>query len=270
MRMTARQFLLIPALFVCALANADEAKDRKNEHDPWHGFPKGSAVVITEISQQGDVEQQKTTKAVRTGGVLGDSTISLFREKDGQFAENPDRQSIHVDGLLPSEMPGAKLTAKRTDSLVIDETKFQCDVEEYRGTKPAKQQEAVFVIWRCKNVVIPYRELAVDGPDMAMPPNVLRAECTIKKPGRSESTVVEVVSFKAQQKVGEQAIRCVTEKGEIVAVVDGKQIKGSMERWLSNEVPGRLVRSVIKVTVDGKIFKQVKQVKKFSIPEVTP
>lgn len=125
MKLTAAFVIL---LLCSATLVAVEQSVRESDRDPWHGFPKGSWIVVTDTISHGFSETQVCEKLVRTDDLGAGITLSAYVEQDGGFPEKAASRRMHVLGADPSKIPDVQLTMTRTESLVIDKVKYVCEV----------------------------------------------------------------------------------------------------------------------------------------------
>lgn len=262
-------------LLICLIASHSGRADDEtspNVRDPWHGFAKGSWIVLAETRSRGDETIEKREKHLRTDDFgeerrLSDIAVSVFVERDGKFPMLPTRTNRHVPGVRAEEFSEATLVETREESVRIEDVEFKCVVRRYHVPE-GRQPKLDITIWTAEGVDVPYRELAAPGSDLAMGSDVLKAEFSFfLGDDRSQTITLAVVSFKDARKIGEQTLNCVREEGTIKEVDAGRESGGSIVRWLSNEVPGREVEFQIEGRRGEMKLRDARRIVEFHIPK---
>ncbi|HUG91807.1 MAG TPA: hypothetical protein VML55_13295 [Planctomycetaceae bacterium] len=250
------------------LGGGEDARQR----DPWYGFPVGSWIVESETLKQD--RQQAQTRREKTERIEGSSPLALKPddivlavrpERDGEFSEVA-RSHRHVPGAVPATMEHAKLIETRRAAVEIDGGSYQCEVKKWRVTIERPGIDATYTLWYAQGLDVPYRELSLQGPDLAMPSDVLRAEVEIKGPNYTDVASLEVKSLMEERKIGTQVLMCVREEGRFQSEVQGQKLDISVRSWLSKQVPGHRVRSEAEGTLGGRRVERVREVLEFHVP----
>lgn len=212
-------------------------QDDEARRDPWAGFAPGSWVVISRKTTAAGKTTERKEKSVILP-VDGDGTHrETFLEKDGEFVRSAIKVS-HVPGTVAEKQ--MKAGASRTEELTVESKQLSCNVTEYEHEE--KGVTAKLTLWRSAGAKVPYRELAKDGADLALMSDVVKVEFSLERENRKETHRIQVVSFDDKVKVGDREVACVLE------VWSGEEVKGGetrgfqSRRWLSDAIPGRLVR----------------------------
>lgn len=254
-----------PSISTCLIfAAVSMAKPAGNERDPWDGFPKGSWAIVSESMTRDGKTITKVEKLTRIDDE--GKRIRLRRQVEGKtkgLFDGGSSTSTHVYGFDPATAEGSRLTESAKKDLIIEGKKYSCEVKKYE--LKSKKREAVVTFWHCSTVSIPYRELGVELASIALDPDVLRVEVDYKSEAQSERVHVQVVSFKAERKIGGHTLVCVKEEGELTVVEGGTKGNGKVSRWLSNEVPGREVRLEGEGQLGDQKFKKIEEVVDFEV-----
>ena len=251
-------------LLACCVTNAEEPADRGAMRDPWNGFPKGSWIILTDQMQHGEKEVQRTEKIVRKAGA--EISLERYVQQDGTFSDTPKSTSHHIPGFDPAKNPKAKLIKEHGGKLSIDGKEYECKIKEYTISNPEKEVEVACTVWIHTDAIAPYRELLMNGPDLAMHPNVLRAEFSVKRSGVSQTSSLQITTLQGEKKIGDRMVRCIVEEGEFVEWRGTQKAQGTIRRWLSHEVPGGEVMSVVEGKLGDAAIKRTKQVTDFHVP----
>jgi len=209
----------------------------EGRRDPWSGFGVGSWVVVSRKTTTGGTTVERKEKSIIVAVDKDTPTREIQIEKDGKFAPSTSR-STHSPGVIAEKE--MKAGASRQEELTVGSKKLACTVTEYQHEE--KGVTAKLTLWKCADVKIPYRELAKDGADFALLPDVVKVELSLERENRKERHRLQVASLEDKVKVGDREIACVIEdwSGEEEKGAELREMKS--RRWLSNEVPGRIVR----------------------------
>jgi len=221
--------------------------------DPFAGFPEGSWVILERLMKSdGREETRRERKTVVKDGVR------IERDRGNGFED--DSVARHIHGKAPEDL---KATSSREEDVTVGDRKIRCKVTEY-----ADEREGVRVqiaVWRGADLKIPYRELQMDGPDIAAMPDVLRIEASVRNARGTETQRLKVVSLGEKLKVGARDVECVVEEVDAEAEQGGRKMSGTMKRWLSAAVPGHLVKRTLRADIAGKPVEQTEQAADFEV-----
>lgn len=223
---------MVLVLLVAALAQ-DAALN-----DPWAGFGAGSWVVVAKKTTAAGTTTASREKQVilpRDGTGI---TRELFREEGGAFVSARSRLN-HVPGVFGETQ--LKVRGTRQEKLDVGGRILDCAVTDYdRGDEPGPVVR--LSLWRSGGVKLPYRELPKDGADLALHPDTVKVELSIEREMSRERHVLQVVSLSERRKVGGREVDCTVEDWTVEDVRGGEPRAGKARRWLSDAVPGRVVR----------------------------
>ncbi len=218
--------------------------------DPWAGFAAGTWAVFQKKNTLDGVTTVTREKHVLVAGD-GDRLLhELWTEVDGTL-KRTSADIRHVPGLLPEEPP-MKILSSRSEDVAIGAATFPCAVVEYAGDFPGKQAKASITVWRSADLRVPYRELPKDGPDIALLPDVLRAEMETVAKDRRSTFSLRIVERDVKLGFGAREVGCVVEELKATEHRGAAKAEATLRRWLSNDVPGRVARSEFHATFGGK------------------
>jgi predicted transcriptional regulator len=228
-------------LILAALAVGCLAQDSKIVADPWAGFPLGSWAVIettNSVDQEATTERQKFTVAA----FEGTRPVLYMRKGEGDAFPEPDQVITRDAPGLPDQQPGWKSSPEREERLEIGGKKVACKVTEFTHENRAREVSNRVTIWRTTDVKIPYREVKKIGADLALMPDVVKIEFHVKGAKQMLNLDYRITQLDRKLKVGDREISCVLEEG----VEEEQRVplarKAAVRRWLSDAVPGRVVR----------------------------
>lgn len=223
----------LTAILLTALALQDDETRR----DPWAGFAAGSWVVISRKTTVAGKTTERKEKSVILPADGAGTHRETFVEKDGAFVPSAIRVS-HVPGTVAEKQ--MKSGAVRTEELTVESKKLSCTVTDYQHEE--KGVTAKLTLWRSAEAKVPYRELAKDGPDLALMSDIVKVEFSLERENRKETHRIQVVSLDDMVKVADREIACVLEVWSAEEVKGGETRSLQSRRWLSDAVPGRVVR----------------------------
>lgn len=219
------------ALLILAVQDGAAARD------PWAGFAPGSWVLTSrKTTAAGKTTERKEKSVILRHDGDGTNRETLV-EKDGAFVQAASRVS-HVPGALAEKE--MKAGASRTEELAVGPRKLSCAVTEYEHSE--KGVTAKLTLWRCPEAKVPYRELAKDGADLALLGDVVRVDFSLERENRKETHRIRVVSLDENVKIGDRDVPCVLEEWWGEERKGGETRELQSRRWLSDAVPGRIVR----------------------------
>src|SRR5688572_145497 len=257
-----------------ALILAFLVQDKPPVRNTWAGFPDGSWVVI-ETAESAD---DKTSKKKHRFEVdhLADGAIvcQINEESDVPAIFFEERTIQHGRGV---EEDFAASTAK-AETLEIGGRKIACASVSFQGKESDADGRKDATLWTTKELKVPYREwdpaeLTVTpgrivhsgGLAIALDPNVLRYSMSRHEGTGSEIHKFRIVELDHKLKVADREIACAVEEGSI----EEKSSKGAtvitFKRWLSDAVPGRVVRSEMRGEVRGVKVERIRQVVSFKV-----
>jgi hypothetical protein len=193
----------------------------------WDGAPPGSWVVFGTRPMSEAVPRLNDTWRFDLAEPAPDGLPRL--SEDGGSAVPQAR--------LPVLGTGLREKARRADALVVGDRRLACTVVESLGDGGA------LTVWTAEGVRIPGREMAALPRRVGIPPGVVRVDGVyVEKSGRMRVSL-EVTALAAPIEVAGRRLACVVET--VTSVYERPGGGGCLrrwKRWLSEEVPGRLVR----------------------------
>jgi hypothetical protein len=234
----------------------DTAKSRR-ERDPWNGFAVGSWIVQSETLTMDGKTETSREKRRRIDDL--DGRIQLERSKDGKGTST----MTHVPGYLPENDENLKLIGNNIEELIMDGSKYRCEVKKYEGK--LDKSTLVLTYWHCDKISVPFRELRIYALPLALTSDIVRVETSFESPKVKEKTKYQVMSLKDRRKIGDKAIVCVREEGQMSLDTEDEKFEGRLTGWLSNEVPGRQAAMITEGTVNDKKMKRVIEIVDFEV-----
>lgn len=244
-------------LLLLALALQDAAVRR----DPWIGFGEGSWVVLARKVKDGEKVQETREKHLLLAPRDGSPVRQVQKEKDGAFLPNTT-ETIHAQGV-PLEGAEWGEAKTRSEELVVDGKTFACTVSEHVVEKG--EARGKLAVWRSAAAKVPYREIVRDGPDMALMPDILRVEVSIDRGTRKDTHAVRVTALAEKLRVGTRDVTCAVEEWTADETRGTDTRKASFKRWLSDEVPGRVVKMEGKLVSAGKTVEMTVEASDFGV-----
>ena len=247
---------------LAALAGALLAQEPPPTPDPWAGFGIGSWIIVETTSS---VDNQSTTERERItfAATEGTRPILHVRKAVGDEYPEPDQVRTHQPPGLPDQQTSWKAAPVREEKIDIGGRKVACKVSEFTYVNAAKEISNRVTVWKTSEVKIPYREVKRSGPDLALMPDVVKIEFRVKAAKQSQQYDYRVIQLDAKRKVGSKEIPCVLEEGVESETKAGISRKGTMHRWLSDAVPGRIVHSQYSGDDAGKPVERIESVLSF-------
>lgn len=205
-------------LFTLASAALAQESFPIYEKDPWQAFGAGSSVKY----KRGSAEHSIKVKSVDKDG----RTLERSPVEEDEEAEYPYR-FVPFSDLLKSDASGLKLTGKGTQTVRVGTRNVKAKVEEYS--------------WKDSTDGAPIR--LVSSPDV--PGGVVRYALEIET---GEERLKVEYEFKGLEKlkVGGKPVECARFDLKLTKKSEDLKQEGSV--WLSETVPGMLVKSEIKST----------------------
>lgn len=186
----------------------------------WEGFAPGSWVVLG--------HRPIAEPFLRLGATGRTEILSLGAD---------DRPTLRTDGEAASTAPRLPETDRRRDTLSVGGRTLTCTVIEYLGDAGAA------TAWAADGVRLPAREMAALPLRVAAPPDVVRVDARYVQTGAALRATLELSDLSSTLDVAGRRIACVLEtEAAISEMPSGARILRSYRRWLSDEVPGRIVR----------------------------
>lgn len=205
---------------------------------PWKGFGVGSWVSRSRTQKQGDQIREATSKHT-VAKIPKDGSPEMKVESNGKETLN-----LHLHGWAPRK---EWLVTKGGGKLTIDGREFDCTTLQYAWEDAAAKIKGTATYWLAAEPLLPYREIALGGPDLALPPRALKLSFANSSPKAEVRVELEVRSLARKHKIGAKELSCIAEEG---TVKDGP-VEGSYQRLLSAEVPGGEVELVVAGTLKG-------------------
>lgn len=238
------KFALIASMLLSFTTIAQGIDPSRRESDLWYGFGPGSWVEFQLTEQTGNEVKQRFQERYSIVKIkFGRPMVTRVQSVDGSFKSKRPALVARFDGVDPE---GIELQLRPYDrfdeTLQIDGRSVACKVTRYRRQLLTGGQEMTLSLWRAIDFKVPYRELPADGPDIALSPDVMKVEYRIAKDGNVFTCRLGVSKFVDKIEIGDRTVSCVHERGTVSRVVAGEPIVIEISRWISNQVPGRLVR----------------------------
>ena len=261
------------ALILGALLVQDKAPVRNT----WAGFPDGSWVVIeTTESADGKTAKKKHRHVVDH---LADGAVVC------QVNEETDVPAIMFEERTIQPGRGVEQDNKRdgdgrTEVVEIGGKKYDCTLQRYSSPEANANGKQAVNVYSSTLIKVPYREwdpaeLTVTpgrivhsgGAAVALDSNTVRYAMSRHDPDYTVVHQFRVVELGHKLKLADREILCVVEE----ATIDEKGEKGAtvikLKRWLSDTIPGRVVRSEMKGEVRGVKVERIRQVVSFKIAD---
>jgi hypothetical protein len=237
-------------------------QDPHPSRNPWSGFPDRSWAVIekvTTVEGKAKTEKQRFTVRIEADGSV---THLVSKEEHGTAIFFEERR--HIPGADPAVIGGFPSKPKKVELKFGDRT-LACEMTEFEIKNESKDGEIRASLWRTKDVRLPYREIETGARDLAVDPDVLRAEVTIKSGKMADRFQFSVVELNANLKVGGADVTCSVEEGTFEKTDGATMTKGTVRRWLSDSVPGRIVKSETRAERGGQKLERAEQVIAFKV-----
>lgn len=226
----------------------------------YAGFAPGSFVVLRESHTAGSRTQTQVNKHVVLDAV---PTIAVHPvTQTGGFDEKPAATFIPNEPATPASLR-MKVTDVREETVPIAGKLYPCRVTTY-GSPVAE-----ITYWTCKDANVPYHELPVDGPDMAVPPHTVKVRHVSRFGTESVTNTYEVISFDAPLKIAPRngkEVRCVQQRITGEGTMRGHKIAASGLQWLSNQIPGRIAKVQMEITRGPQTVTMLREVQDFGTP----
>lgn len=220
---------------------------------PWDHFGIGSWVILEKTSSTPESKSQTRDKVMIVDRATGQPALGVARQINGGF-EPRFRPGRHVSAVTPEQL-GMRRQFRRNAKVTIDDGRHRVRLERYTLRHAGLSLRRTLTLWRSADLRVPYRSLVVDrGANIALDPDVLRAEYIVELGSRTTSYNVRISQLSATVEVGDHSVTCAVE--ESVDTVDdrGEQLHVASTRHLSWDVPGHVVRMQTTVTTDGDPF----------------
>jgi hypothetical protein len=212
--------------------------------DPWKDLKAGSWVTRTRTDKMGDKIKEATTR-------------TLMVEEDGKVVRREGESiMMHLHGWAPRK---EWQTGRAEERLSVEGVEMPCAVLSFAWEEKGVKGSARY--WLAAEEVAPYREMALNGPDLALPPRLLKLTFENTSPKAVVKVSLEVQSLSRKHKVGERELTCVAEAAE----VEEGPLKGTLKRLLSREVPGGLVERRVEGTLRGEKVESLERVVDFEL-----
>jgi hypothetical protein len=246
-------------------------QDKPPVRNTWAGFPDGSWVVI-ETTESADGKASKKKHRLEVDHLADGAIVCQINEESDVPAVFFEERTIQPGRGV--EEGTTKAETWKADSLEVSGRKVDCKAFTYYSKEANAKGKQAATLWTTPEIKVPYREwdpaeLTVapgrlvhsGGLALALDPNVLRYSMSHHEgAGGSEIHEFHIVELDHKLKVGDREIPCAVEKGSI----EEKSPKGAtvitLKRWLSDAVPGRVVRSEMRGEVRGVKVERIRQV----------
>jgi hypothetical protein len=226
--------------------------------DPWAGFGVGSWVILSwSDSQSGDRREKVVVSAI----IDGVPKRETFVEEKGEFKRHGGL-ATHHPGSPPST--GLKETASRSEEFDLGGKKIAATVREYEFKEAARNVIIRGSITTTADVRIPYREFPKDGVDIALGTDLLELNITVEYSDFTNVYRTKVLR-RDELTIGTRKVACVVEELSGAETAQGKRYTFTGTRWLSDAVPGRIVKLEALIVLDGKTTQRTGVVTDFEV-----
>jgi hypothetical protein len=260
---------------VLLLTSSILLQDPKPTRNAWAGLPAGSWVVIETTETSGEETSKKRHRFTIESQVEGKVVCQVSEETDKPAIFFEERTIEPGRGI---EEGSTKAARSDPETMEIGGRKFACVTGTFYDPNGNADGKQAATVWTTKEIKVPYREwdpaeLTVTpgrivhsgGAALALDPNVLRYRMTHHASnGKMEAHAFRVVEVDHKLKVGGREIACVVEEGTIEEKTAKATTKVTFKRWLSDAVPGKVVRSEMRGEVRGVKVERRRQVVDFS------
>lgn len=234
-------------------------------HHHWTGFPVGSWAVIEKTLVKDGVATTSREK-ITLVELSPEGPILNVRAGKGDSFESPGTNVAAAPGALLESQAYWKAGTPRTGTLEVAGKPLECVLTEYAHENPQANVANKVVAWRSATIKVPYRQLPRNGPDVALPPDLLRLDFKVRAGAQHQTYDLRVLQLDAPIAVAGREIPCVLEESTVDEVRPGFASKGSFKRWLSADVPGRVVRAESAGVTNGAPVSRSEVVVDFGIP----
>jgi hypothetical protein len=225
--------------------------------DPWSGFPLGAWVELIETREIGD--QAPVITRVRHRIVTvgpGDARTVAAQELQPGGAMGPRTLVQHVPGRTPEQL-GLRPVGTEPAQVQIGAETIPCSRSTYSG------EGVTLELWRSPGLQVPYRELVVPGPDLGLPPDVLRARWRRDRGGERHIVEHLVEGRAVTRAAAGREWRCSTER-RTVSVGSRSSLTGTV--WLCDQVPGRVIASELTGATSGRSIHIARELQGLDLP----
>ena len=213
--------------------------------DPWEGLKAGSWITRARSDRRGDKLKEATTRTL-----MVEEEGKVIRKQGPPGEEN---MTLHIDGWAPRK---EWQTGRAEERLSVDGVERPCAVLEFAWEDVAKGLKGKARYWLGAEDVAPYREMELSGPDLALPPRLLKLTFENSSPRAIIKVSLEVKSLTRKHQVGDRELTCVAEEA---AITDGP-IEGTLKRLLSKEVPGGVVERRVEGILRGENVESLERI----------
>lgn len=226
----------------------------------WDGFTAGSWAMIEAQTASGD--QVETIREKFTFLAMEGAVAVLTKDPKG--APDPFRRGSGA--TIESQATWAESPPKE-EKLTIDGKEFACQAREYTHANEARKITNRARVWRSADAKLPYREIQRNGPEIALLPDVLRLEVEFANETKQSRQVIsiQVTGLDATLDIGGRKIPCIVEEARSEERRQGITTRQTLKRWISDAVPGRIVRTESEGTSNDKPSKKTLRVVDFEV-----
>lgn len=216
----------------------------------WASFQEGEWVIVEErfLSPDGSVGKRRKKQIL---SFIDEVRLHLttFSEGDGKFDETGNTQPAEL-GKIPAALY-MKVSGTRTEGMVIGERTLPCEVISYTMDDPVNGWKGRLDLWQTEDIEVPYRNLTVLGPSLALLEDVVKAVYQIEMEHQTGRFTSEITALNQLVSAGGQNLICMEETLHFDVTQDDKPISGLSRRWLSSAIPGHVAKMERQVRVDG-------------------
>ena len=209
-----------------------------------------------------DIDEQRRVKMVIVKKSNGQPVVDVSREVNGTFEPNM-RTGRQVAGFWPDQFH-MKLAAEGRERVKIGRRTFDCTTRKYRVKEPKQGIFRELKLWHAPDVTLPYREIIVDqGANVALDSDIVRAKYTVKLGNRTTSYDLRIMSLSRRMRVADKMLECVVERCRAEVKDPDQPSTVNSERWLSQLVPGHVVKMEGTAKIDGAEIRKIETVESF-------
>jgi hypothetical protein len=223
-----RSAFLSPAAAVLVLAAAAPSLAEQPSKNPWHGFGPGSTVhrKMVTTSSMGAMALPSQTVEMRETVVsaTADEVVLKIEQKMGEMPWQGQETKIPLKASPGTDVDAPKEEDLGKDKVTVEGREYEC------AKKRVVMAAGTTVYWAHEKH------------------GMLKSETTATGAGK---TVVQVTRLSVPAKVGERGVTCRETRTSTTGMPGGGEITAVM--LTSEEVPGGVVRSEMKTSMQGMV-----------------
>jgi hypothetical protein len=225
------------------------------QESAWDGFKPGSWARV-HIKAAGAKQDRELTLTHTLEKIDGGPVLSQVKVQSGDVEKSEEIRRIN--GWVP---PEGSLESDDEAARIVDGKEIKCRKKKYSWKKDSEGLAGSMTCWISEEARIPYHEIELSGPDIAVAAGTLRVEFEARR-GKDEYRVeMDITSLAKEVEVGGKKVMCVVETG----FVEQSHGRLTQERWLSGDVPGHEVRLSGKGKLKGDDFEVTRTLEDFHV-----